>query len=197
MNIFLSLNSLCLPGFHCFTGLKYPTDIWNLEASPAEGASYRLAKIDKMKYDGIISGNRTEKSEPFYTNSTQLPVDADMGIWEALKHQDHLQPLYTGGTVFHTYIGENNPSPGAVKQLVKRIAEGFHLPYYTITPTFSICPNHSYIAGEYPSCPKCGEECEVYSRIVGYFRPVKQWNPGKQSEFKLRKMFTGKMRDVK
>jgi len=167
----------------------YSTNIWNLEASPAEGTSYRLARIDRKKYPKIRVGNKSGEAEPFYTNSTQLAVDADIGIWEALKHQDNLQTLYTGGTVFHTYIGERNPSPEGIKKLVQRISKGFKLPYYTITPTFSICSNHGYLAGEYSICPQCGSECEVYSRIVGYFRPVSQWNKGKKAEFKLRKNF--------
>jgi len=164
--------------------------LYNLEATPAESTSYDLALRDKKKFKDIIAANEGTGGEPFYTNSSQLPVNTDMGIWEALKHQDHLQPLYTGGTVFHTYIGERNPSPEAVKKLVRRIAEGFKLPYYTITPTFSICLNHGYVAGEFPQCPYCGERCEVYSRIVGYFRPVSQWNKGKKSEFSIRKTFS-------
>jgi len=162
----------------------YSTNIWNLEASPAEGASYRLAKIDREKYPDIRAANDNIGDEPFYTNSTQLAVNSDLDLWAALKHQDRLQTLYTGGTVFHT-----NPSPEGVKKLVQRIARGFHLPYYTITPTFSICPNHGHMSGEWTVCPRCGAVCEVYSRIVGYFRPVSQWNLGKKSEFGMRKTF--------
>ena len=163
--------------------------IYNLEATPAESTAYDLALRDKKRFKDIVAANEGTGDEPFYTNSSQLPVDADIGLWEALQHQNHLQPLYTGGTVFHTYLGERNPSPEGIKKLVRRIAQGFKLPYYTITPTFSICRSHGYIAGEEHVCPRCGKPCEVYSRIVGYFRPTSQWNAGKKSEFKLRKTF--------
>ncbi|HEC89027.1 MAG TPA: ribonucleoside triphosphate reductase, partial [Thermoplasmatales archaeon] len=176
-------------------------DIFNLEATPGEGASYRLAKLDKKRYPDIriynqekYNGNRREKVEPYYTNSTQLPVGYTTDIFEALDLQDSLQTKYTGGTVMHIYVGESNPSPTAVKKLVRIIAEKYSLPYYTITPTFSICPIHGYISGEHRFCPKChidGRkiECEVFSRVVGYLRPVNQWNKGKQREFHDRKAF--------
>jgi len=164
--------------------------IYNLEATPAESTAYDLALKDRKKYKDIIVANQGTGGEPFYTNSSQLPVDTDMDLWEALHHQDRLQTKYTGGTVFHTFIGERNPSPKAIQKLVKRIAEGHKLPYYTITPTFSVCVTHGYISGEHETCPYCGKTCEVYSRIVGYFRPTKQWNKGKKSEFSLRKNFS-------
>jgi len=163
--------------------------IYNLEATPAESTAYSLALKDRKRFNDIVVANEGSDGEPFYTNSSQLPVDADVGLWEALHHQDRLQPLYTGGTVFHTFLGERNPSPVAVMKLVKRISQGFRLPYYTVTPTFSICRDHGYIAGEEHTCPLCGKPCEVYSRIVGYFRPVSAWNEGKKAEFELRKTF--------
>jgi ribonucleoside-triphosphate reductase len=159
--------------------------IYNLEATPAEGTSYRLARIDKKKYPDITTAG---KSAPYYTNSTHLPVSHTDDIFEALRMQDPLQTKYTGGTVFHTFIGEELTPDGA-KILVKKITENFHLPYITLTPTFSICPDHGYHAGEHYACPTCSCTCEVYSRIVGYLRPVGQWNAGKQEEFKERKEF--------
>jgi len=165
---------------------------YNLEATPAEGTSYRLAKIDKEKYPDIICANEPqwkEGAEPFYTNSTQLPVNYTDDIFEALDLQDELQTKYTGGTVMHLFVGERISDPSTVKLLVKRICEQYRLPYFTITPTFSICPNHGYLSGEHHQCPECGAETEVYSRVVGYLRPVKQWNNGKKEEFKMRKVF--------
>jgi len=161
-------------------------NLYNLEATPAEGATYRLARLDKARFPDIITAGGD--GEPYYTNSTHLPVYATDDLYEALKHQDGLQVLYTGGTVLHGFVGERLTSK-AVKLLVRRIAENFHIPYYTITPTFSICPAHGYIPGEHPRCPKCGEETEVYSRVVGYLRPVRQWNDGKQSEFRERRHY--------
>ena len=163
---------------------------YNLEATPAEGTSYRLAKIDKEKYPQIICANEEEYregAEPFYTNSTQLPVNYTDDLFEALDLQDEIQTKYTGGTVFHTFAGESVKDPNVIKVLIRRTFENYHLPYFTFTPTFSICPSHGYIIGEHYTCPKCGEETEVYSRVVGYLRPVKQWNNGKREEFKLRK----------
>jgi len=165
---------------------------YNLEATPAEGTSYRLAKIDKEKYPDIICANEPqwkEGAEPFYTNSTQLPVNYTDDIFEALDLQDELQTKYTGGTVMHLFVGERISDPSTVKLLVKRICEQYRLPYFTITPTFSICPNHGYLSGEHHQCPECDAETEVYSRVVGYLRPVKQWNNGKKEEFKMRKVF--------
>jgi ribonucleoside-triphosphate reductase len=167
-------------------------NIYNLEATPAEGASYRLARIDKRKYSDIIVANEkylARGAEPFYTNSSQLPVDHDADLFEALEHQDRLQPLFTGGTVFHIYLGERLYSWRAAAELVRKVAWNFRLPYFTLTPTFSICPTHGYISGEHKQCPKCGVNCEVYSRVVGYLRPVDQWNDGKQAEFAIRKTF--------
>jgi len=176
--------------------------IFNLEATPAEGASYRLARIDKKTYPDIrvynqenYRRNGDKEVEPYYTNSTQLPVGFTTDVFEALDLQDGLQIRYTGGTVLHIFLGEDAPNPTAVKQLVKKVAENYELPYYTITPTFSVCPEHGYISGEHEFCPTCEQEgettiCEVYSRVVGYLRPVNQWNKGKQREFTDRKTFT-------
>ena len=175
--------------------LKFQEDtcsIYNLEATPAEGTSYRLARIDRKKYPEIVPANRksmTVGAEPFYTNSTQLPVDYDGDLFEALQHQDKLQTLYTGGTVFHIYLGERLHSWKAAAELIKKVAWSTHLPYFTLTPTFSICTTHGYVNGEHKECPTCGAKCEVYSRVVGYLRPVDQWNDGKQAEFAIRKTF--------
>lgn len=165
---------------------------YNLESTPAEGTSYRLAKIDKTRYPDILCANDNgskSSSEPFYTNSTQLPVNYTDDIFEALDLQDEIQSKYTGGTVFHTYAGERIQNPSAVKTLVHKICTKYHLPYLTFTPTFSVCPSHGYLNGEKEKCPTCMEPCEVYSRVVGYLRPVKQWNLGKQEEFKERRVF--------
>jgi ribonucleoside-triphosphate reductase len=175
--------------------LKFQEDtgsIYNLEATPAEGTSYRLARIDRKKYPDIVPANQksvTVGAEPFYTNSTQLPVDYDGDLFEALQHQDKLQTLYTGGTVFHIYLGERLHSWKAAAELIRKVAWSSHLPYFTLTPTFSICPMHGYVNGEHKECPTCGAKCEVYSRVVGYLRPVDQWNDGKQAEFAIRKTF--------
>jgi len=174
--------------------LQTETDsIFNLEATPAEGASYRLARIDKKLFPEIkvysedvyaASGrNGKDFRAPYYTNSTQLPVGFTDDVFAALKLQDPLQSRYTGGTVLHGFLGERMPTVESTKALVKTIAENFHLPYYTLTPTFSICEQHGYLRGEQRTCPKCGEICEIWSRSVGYLRPVDQWNPGKQVEF--------------
>jgi len=173
-------------------------DIFNLEATPAEGASYRLAKIDKKKYPDIKIFNQEKydkNAEPYYTNSTQLPAGFTDDIFEALELQDQLQTKYTGGTVLHGFLGESMPSAKATKSLVRKIAENFKLPYFTITPTFSICPGCGYIAGKHKKCPKCGKICEIWSRPVGYLRPVEQWNNGKQAEFKDRKTFDKQIKE--
>jgi ribonucleoside-triphosphate reductase (formate) len=166
---------------------------YNLESTPAEGTSYRLAKIDKERFSDIRCANengfKRSKAEPFYTNSTQLPVNYTNDVFEALDLQDDIQSKYTGGTVFHTFAGERISDPSAVKSLVKKICTNYRLPYLTFTPTFSVCPSHGYIAGEKENCPTCKEACEIYSRVVGYLRPVKQWNKGKQAEFGLRKVY--------
>lgn len=168
-------------------------NLYNLEATPAEGATYRLAKLDKARYPEIVVANEDELrkngAEPYYTNSTNLPVNFTDDIFSALKLQDDLQIKYTGGTVIHVFVGEKMPGAEATKNLVRKISENFKLPYYTITPTFSICPDHGYLAGEHFECPECHKATEVYSRIVGYLRPVQQWNKGKQAEFKDRKVF--------
>lgn len=167
-------------------------NMYNLEATPAEGTSYRLARIDKRQYPNIIVANEDQVkkgAEPFYTNSTQLPVDYSSDLFESMANQDKLQTMYTGGTVFHIFLGERIPSWKATAKLVKQVTENFHIPYITITPTFSICPTHGYLDGEHKECPSCGAKCEVYSRVVGYLRPVDQWNDGKQAEFNIRKTF--------
>lgn len=166
---------------------------YNLEATPAEGTSYRLAKLDKENLIDIKCANDEEyylqNAEPYYSNSTQLPVNYTDDIFELLDHQDDLQTKYTGGTVVHIFAGERISNISVMKNLVRKVCENYHLPYFTFSPTFSICPNHGYVKGEHETCPDCGEECEVYSRIVGYIRPVKQWNKGKKAEFKNRKTF--------
>lgn len=167
-------------------------DIFNLEATPAEGTSYRLALKDKEKYPKIICANEADFKNgkaPFYTNSSQLPVNYTDDIFEALSLQDELQTRYTGGTVFHLFLGEEITDPESTKTLVRKIAENFKLPYFTLSPTFSVCPSHGYIPGEHYTCPKCAEQTEVYSRVVGYLRPVQQWNDGKLTEFEKRKVF--------
>ena len=167
-------------------------NIYNLEATPAEGTSYRLARIDKMKHPNIMVANENDLNagiEPFYTNSSQLPVDETGDLFEALEHQNNLQPLYTGGTVFHIFLGERLPSWKAAANLVKKVTETSRLPYFTLTPTFSVCPSHGYINGEHSNCPTCGETCEIYSRVVGYLRPINQWNDGKRAEFNKRQTF--------
>lgn len=167
-------------------------NIYNLEATPAESTTYRFARIDTVQYPDIFTANQKEflkGANPYYTNSTQLPVNYSDDIFEVLKHQDNLQTLYTGGTVLHIFTGENNIPADSVKNLIRKITAGFHLPYITLSPTFSICPSHGYVPGEHFKCPNCGKECEVYSRIVGYLRPVSQWNSGKRQEFKDRVLF--------
>jgi anaerobic ribonucleoside-triphosphate reductase len=167
-------------------------DIYNLEATPAEGTSYRLAICDKERYPGIICANEDayfEGADPFYTNSTQLPVDYSDDILESIRLQDELQTKYTGGTVMHIYLGENIDDTRCVKDLINKIVKGFRIPYLTLSPTFSVCPSHGYLKGKQERCPVCNQETEVYSRVVGYLRPVKQWNNGKQAEFGMRKTF--------
>ncbi|MGQ9577294.1 MAG: ribonucleoside triphosphate reductase [Candidatus Aminicenantales bacterium] len=161
-------------------------NLYNLEATPAESTSYRLARLDKEKYRNIITGGNDKF--PYLTNSTQLNVDATRDIWEALRHQQDIQPLYTGGTIFHAFLPEAI-DPVTCKKLVRKIAET-RLPYFSITPTFSVCNGHGYLKGQHPTCPHCGAETEVYSRIVGYLRPVKTWNDGKQQEFRDRTPYT-------
>jgi len=164
-------------------------NIYNLEATPAESTAYRLALKDKESYPEIITAGT--KKIPYYTNSTQLPVNYTNDIFEALKLQDEIQCKYNGGTILHLFAGERISDTETIKSLIKKIFENFHLPYVTFTPTFSICPVHGYVAGEHFYCPQCTikQPCEVYSRIVGYLRPVQQWNEGKQEEFHQRKEF--------
>ena len=167
-------------------------EIFNLEATPGEGTSYRLALLDKGKFPGIICANEDayqEGAAPFYTNSTQLPVNYTDDILEMLQLQDELQTKYTGGTVLHIFLGEEVSDIKAIKGLVRKIVNNHRLPYFTLTPTFSVCPSHGYLKGEQERCARCNSETEVYSRVVGYLRPVKQWNNGKQAEYRMRKTF--------
>ena len=167
-------------------------EMFNLEATPAEGTSYRLAMMDKKRFPEIICANEEQYRKgaaPFYTNSTQLPVNYTSDVFEALELQDDLQARYTGGTVLHFYLGEQVSNVETIKALIKKVVTKFSLPYFTLTPTFSVCPSHGYLNGEQRNCSVCGKETEVYSRVVGYLRPVKQWNNGKQAEYGMRKMF--------
>jgi len=175
-----------LVSFQMETGNNY-----NLEATPAEGTSYRLALLDQKKYENAIfaNGKGNEVISPFYTNSTFLPVNFTDDIFEVMDLQDELQTRYTGGTVLHLFLGEKIDDARNVKNLVKKICENYRLPYFTFTPTFSVCPNHGYITGKVLVCDKCGSACEVYSRPVGFLRPVNQWNDGKRSEFEMRKTY--------
>ena len=162
-------------------------DLYNLEATPAESTSYRLAKKDKELYPDIITASNDET--PYYTNSSHLPVGFTDDLFKALDIQDELQTLYTSGTVFHCFLGERIPDWKACASLVKKIAENYKLPYYTMSPTYSVCKNHGYIVGEVKKCPVCGEATEVYSRITGYYRPVNNWNDGKTKEYEMRKEY--------
>lgn len=162
--------------------------LYNLEATPAESTTYRLAKHDREDFPGIITASE-EGDTPYYTNSSHLPVGYTTDIFDALDIQDELQTLYTSGTVFHAFLGEKLPDWKAAAKLVRKIAENYTLPYYTISPTYSICKEHGYIAGEHFTCPTCGNDAEVYSRITGYYRPVKNWNDGKTQEYKNRLMY--------
>jgi ribonucleoside-triphosphate reductase len=167
--------------------------LFNLEATPGEGTSYRLAMIDKKRFPEIICANdsevRSRGASPYYTNSSQLPVNYTEDVFETLRLQDNLQSKYTGGTVLHVFLGEQVKDAAVIRNLVRKIATNYRLPYFTLTPTFSVCPTHGYLDGEQPRCGVCGESTEVYSRVVGYLRPVKQWNSGKQAEFEKRKNF--------
>ena len=162
-------------------------DLYNLEATPAESTTYRFAKHDKKHYPDIITAN--ENGTPYYTNSSHLPVGYTEDIFSALDVQDDLQTLYTSGTVFHAFLGEKLPDWKAAAMLVRKIAENYKLPYYTLSPTYSVCKNHGYLSGEVSVCPECGERTEIYSRITGYYRPVQNWNDGKAQEFKDRKVY--------
>lgn len=172
--------------------IKYQAEtgnLYNLESTPAESTAFRLALIDRKQYPDIICAGTAKV--PYYTNSTQLPVNYTNDVFEALKLQDELQSKYTGGTVLHLFLGERAPDIQTVKALIKKIFENFTLPYITLTPTFSICPIHGYLSGEHFTCPKCTirQPCEVYSRVVGYYRPISEWNEGKQQEFKDRQEY--------
>jgi len=166
-------------------------NLYNLEATPAEGTTYRLALLDQKKYPKAIFANGVgmEVKSPFYTNSSHLPVNYTEDIFEALDLQDELQTKYTGGTVLHFFLGEQITDASSIKNLVKKICENYKLPYFTLAPTFSVCPEHGYIDGEVEECSVCHNRCEIYSRTVGYLRPVSQWNDGKQAEFGIRKMY--------
>ena len=167
-------------------------DLYNLEATPAESTSYRLAKHDRKFYPDIITASDKNGGTPYYTNSSHLPVGFTDDIFEALDMQDELHTLYTSGTVFHAYLGEKLPSWKSAARLVRTIAENYKLPYYSISPTYSVCKSHGYIAGEHFTCPECGEKTEVYSRITGYYRPVQNWNDGKAQEYKDRVVYAEK-----
>lgn len=165
---------------------------YNLEATPAEGTTYRLAQLDKASFPDrahFANGIGADVKCPFYTNSSHLPVNYTDDLFELMDLQDNLQTKYTGGTVIHFFLGERMDDPQTLKKLVKTICENYKLPYFTFSPSFSICKNHGYIVGEHPECPKCGEATEVYSRVVGFLRPVSQWNKGKQAEFEMREHY--------
>ncbi len=165
-------------------------DLYNLEATPAESTSFRLAKHDRKFYPDIITAAEADEGKtPYYTNSSHLPVGYTDDIFAALDIQDDLQTLYTSGTVFHAFLGEKLPNWKSAATLIRTIAENYKLPYYTLSPTYSVCKTHGYIAGEHYTCPECGEKTEVYSRITGYYRPVQNWNDGKSAEFKARKVY--------
>jgi len=162
-------------------------DLYNLEATPAESTTYRFAKHDKEQYPDIVTANMN--GTPYYTNSSHLPVGYSEDIFSALDVQDELQTLYTSGTVFHAFLGEKLPDWKAAANLVRKIAENYKLPYYTMSPTYSVCKDHGYLTGEQYTCPHCGAKTEVYSRITGYYRPVQNWNDGKAQEFRDRKVY--------
>jgi ribonucleoside-triphosphate reductase len=172
-------------------------DFFNLEATPAEGTAFRFAMTDKKRYPEIVCANENEvlfqNAAPYYTNSTHLPVNFSDDIFETLHLQDDLQRKYTGGTVLHLFVGERICDIHMVKSLVRKISNNYRLPYFTLTPTFSVCASHGYLTGEQPECPQCQRATEIYSRVVGYLRPVKQWNDGKQAEYVNRKTFKVKV----
>ena len=166
-------------------------DLYNLEATPAESTSYRLAKHDKAKFPKIITASegKGKNATPYYTNSSHLPVGFTDDIFKALEIQDELQTLYTSGTVFHAFLGQKLDNWKTAANLVRKIAENFRLPYYTLSPTYSVCAEHGYLEGEHERCPYCNAQAEVYSRITGYYRPVQNWNNGKLEEFDERKEY--------
>ncbi len=163
--------------------------MYNLEATPAEGTGFRLARLDRERYPDILNANPAPDGSPYYTNSTQLPVDHTDDVFEVLDLQDEIQTRYTGGTVLHVFTGEAQTDPGAVKEFVRTVCTSYRLPYLTVTPTFSVCGDHGYRPGRHDTCPLCGRPCEVYSRVVGYLRPVDHWNEGKAEEFERRSSF--------
>ena len=167
----------------------YKGELFNLEATPAESTTYRFAKYDAKNYPGIITAAEPGGT-PYYTNSSHLPVNYTDDIFSALDIQDELQTLYTSGTVFHAFLGEKLPNWESAAELVRKIADNYKLPYYTLSPTYSVCSEHGYIAGEHSTCPICGKKAEVYSRITGYYRPIQNWNDGKTQEFKERKVYS-------
>ena len=167
----------------------YKGELFNLEATPAESTTYRFAKYDAKNYPGIITAAEPGGT-PYYTNSSHLPVNYTDDIFSALDIQDELQTLYTSGTVFHAFLGEKLPNWESAAELVRKIADNYKLPYYTLSPTYSVCSEHGYIAGEHYTCPICGKKSEVYSRITGYYRPIQNWNDGKTQEFKERKVYS-------
>lgn len=172
---------------------------YNLEATPAEGTTYRLAQVDKKDFPKeahFANGIGAEVEHPFYTNSTHLPVNYTDDLFELLELQDELQTKYTGGTVIHFFLGERMADPQTLKGLVKKICENYRLPYFTFSPSFSICSNHGYLTGEQRTCPECQSDCEVYSRVVGFLRPVEQWNKGKKAEFAMRKQYDGVVKNT-
>ena len=168
---------------------KYEGELFNLEATPAESTTYRFAKHDKEKFPEIITAGKAGDT-PYYTNSSHLPVDYTADIFDALDIQDEFQTLYTSGTVFHGFLGEKLPDWKAAAKLVKTVAANYKLPYFTLSPTYSVCETHGYLAGEQSVCPHCGKKTEVYSRITGYYRPVQNWNDGKAQEYKNRKLYS-------
>ena len=174
----------------------YEGELFNLEASPAESTAYRLAKHDRERWPDIRTAG-SKGDTPYYTNSSHLPVECTADIFEALDVQDDLQTLYTSGTVFHGFVGEKLPDWKAAASLVRKIAENYKLPYYTISPTYSVCSEHGYLVGEHFTCPKCGKKAEVYSRITGYYRPVQNWNDGKAQEYKNRTLYDVMHSDIK
>ena len=163
-------------------------DLYNLEATPAESTTYRLAKHDREQWPDIRTAG-SKGDTPYYTNSSHLPVEYTEDIFDALDIQDELQTLYTSGTVFHAFLGEKLPDWRSAASLVRKIAENYKLPYYTLSPTYSVCKDHGYITGEHFTCPTCGKSAEVYSRITGYYRPVQNWNDGKSQEYKNRTVY--------
>ena len=176
----------------CRSAQERTGNLYNLEATPAEGCAYRLARIDKKLYPDIVVANEEavrRGAEPYYTNSTHAPVGWTDDPLEYLEHQEDLQVLYTGGTVVHFWLGEEKPDPGACREFVLRVFETSRVPYVTLTPTFSVCPQHGYLSGKHEACPHCGAGCEIWSRVTGYYRPVSCYNAGKREEFRDRKAF--------